>query len=213
MEHKLNPSHRPENKTKPKKTYSIETATPGELAQAEQGVKNADKLYSPTLGKIVYHNFKEITPNEGEPYINKILNHLSLYETKNQGYDTFVSWNPLKSNFCIESDNKQAIKSLAEEIIKIAPDTIIDSPLDKKGSVLYGTFSSLTEDQFKKILTTKESEKETRPETQEKTDIETLKNKLAEIEKRITTRNERIKDLKQEILEKEEELRNIRKDF
>jgi len=206
-------NYTPDNKAKPIKIYSIETATPTEISQTEKGVRSADKLESPTLGKIVYHNYKEIIPNEGRPYKNKIFDHLSFHETKKQGYDTYVAWNPLKSSFYIESNKKEAINNLAEEIIGLAPDTVIDSPLDKKGTVLYGTFSSLTEDQFKKILTTKGPENENNPETQEKTELEILKNKLAEIEKRIMERNQKIKDLKQDIFEKEGELRNIRKDF
>lgn len=206
-------NHTPDNKAKPVRIYSVETSTPSEIADTEKAVRNADKLESPTLGKIVYHNFKEITPNEGKPYTNKILNHLAFYETKKQGYDCIASWNKLKSSFTIESDKKEAIHDLAEKIMELAPDTIIDSPLDKKGSVLYGTFASLTEDQFKMILTAQEQGKENTPETQEKTELEILKNKLDEIEKRIIERNKKIKDLKQEILEKEEDLRNIRKDF
>ena len=100
-------------------------------------------LNTASLGKVVYHNFAKIQPQNGKGYVNKIPNDLAFIGTKALGFDTYVQWNKKNGKFFINSNNPN-LSRVIEELNKVSP----DSTIDVRGVFAFGKVNNLTEEQF-----------------------------------------------------------------
>lgn len=158
--------------------------------KALNGVNLADKLNSKILGRIVYHNFKEITPKKGKPFINEIPNEYAFDATTEAGFHTFVSWNTQRDRFYIES--KKDFMGIIKRINKINPQSEINTLLDKENpNQIIGKIGNMTEEEFIAIL---KGEKI-----------------LSKEEQKIEENNKKIKILEEEYRKIQEEIEQIKK--
>ena len=129
----------------------------------ENGIKNAIKFDTKSLGKVIYHNFLRKKNAKGKEFgkPNTIPNHLAIKATIAKKYDTYASWNKLNGKFHVNSFNPN-LSYIAEKLNEADP----GCALDVRGVMISGTIKNLTEEKFLEILKnteTKPSSEKTEP--------------------------------------------------
>lgn len=166
--------------------------------KALNGVYLAEKLNSKTLGKIVYHNFKEIKPKKGKPFINEIPNEYTFDATTEAGFHTFASWNKEKGSFYIES--KKDLTKIIEKINKINPESGMGTLLEKENpNQIIGKINNMKEEEFKKILLTGNEEAK-KPLTKNEIKIQKNNTEIVKLKKELEEMDIKIAELEAMIL-------------